>query len=75
MRNREPLLIQILDSRGISRRWFARQVGIHESSLSRFAKGKRGFPVWFRAKAAELLHTSEDELFPGVEEVSSRKAS
>jgi transcriptional regulator with XRE-family HTH domain len=56
-------LFEILDARGIKRRWFARQVGIHESTLSRIEKGKRAIPPRLMPAAARILQVPESMLF------------
>lgn len=63
MHQRRPILFDILKARGITRRWFARQVGINETTLSKIAKGERPIPDWFKAKAAAILQVPESVLF------------
>lgn len=81
MNQKRLLLFDILESRGISRRWFARQVGIHETTLCKIAKGKRRAPAWFPPVAAKFLQLPESVLFlpsdvrEDTESESIRKAS
>jgi hypothetical protein len=56
-------LFEILKARGISRRWFAIQVGIHETTLCKIAKGKRPIPDWFKPAAAKILQLPESVIF------------
>ncbi|MDO8673069.1 MAG: helix-turn-helix transcriptional regulator [Dehalococcoidia bacterium] len=63
MNPKQMVLFEILDSRGVSRRWFARQVGIHETTLCKIAKGKRPIPAWLKPAAARVLQVPESILF------------
>lgn len=53
---------QVRESRGITRKWVADQLGIEQSTLWRVEKGKRGCSAVMLARIASLLHCKMDEL-------------
>lgn len=56
-------LFAVLDERGISHRWLARQIGLHESTLSLINKGKRSIPPRIIPDVVRVLQLPESVLF------------
>lgn len=63
MTPKRTTLFDILDERGISQRWLAQQIGLHETVLSQIRKGKRRMPLRYRHLVAKVLQLPESILF------------
>jgi hypothetical protein len=56
------LLEVVLEEQGRSQRWLASQLGIHESSLSKYIRGTRAMPMGLINDAARILNVPVDRL-------------
>lgn len=52
-----------LEFQGRSQRWLARQLGVHESYVSKVLKGERPMPEAWRSQIANALGLHPDVLF------------
>lgn len=63
-------LRRIIEQQGRRHVWFAEQLGVSPSHVTRVMNGEREPGPEFRKKAAALLGVPEAELFPSEEPVS-----
>lgn len=68
---RRILVAEVLREQGRSQRWLARQLGIHESLLSRILHHRYPLRPWFIERCCDALSLPESVLFPLVQTLPS----
>jgi transcriptional regulator with XRE-family HTH domain len=63
MEDAHMVVQRIIESRGIKTTWFAEQLGVSQSHISRLLSGERPWTPELRQKAAQVLMLPEDVLF------------